>query len=81
MLRTCFNVVLKIQRGKLHGSMDVSLSVMSINKKSKRIDLDAGDNLYHIMVTYTSPNFIQRRALTRGSSSWYAVVFILDLVG
>ncbi|KAK6271613.1 hypothetical protein J4Q44_G00393000, partial [Coregonus suidteri] len=27
-----------IQRGKLHGSLDVSLAVMSINKKSKRID-------------------------------------------
>ncbi|XP_041634238.1 oxysterol-binding protein-related protein 7-like isoform X2 [Cheilinus undulatus] len=38
-----------IQRGKLHGSLDVSLAVMSINKKSKRIDLDAGDNLYHLM--------------------------------
>ncbi|XP_061557070.1 oxysterol-binding protein-related protein 7-like isoform X2 [Phycodurus eques] len=38
-----------IQRGKLHGSLDVSLAVMSINKNSKRIDLDAGDNLYHLM--------------------------------
>ncbi|XP_037112165.1 oxysterol-binding protein-related protein 7-like isoform X1 [Syngnathus acus] len=38
-----------ILRGKLHGSMDVSVAVMSINKKSKRIDLDAGDNLYHLM--------------------------------
>ncbi|XP_053193806.1 oxysterol-binding protein-related protein 7-like [Scomber japonicus] len=37
-----------IQRGKLHGSLDVSLAVMSINKKSRRIDLDAGDNLYHL---------------------------------
>lgn len=37
-----------IQRGKLHGSLDVSLAVMSINKKCKRIDLDAGDNLYHL---------------------------------
>ncbi|XP_070778773.1 oxysterol-binding protein-related protein 7-like [Enoplosus armatus] len=37
-----------IQRGKLHGSLDVSLAVMCINKKSKRIDLDAGDNLYHL---------------------------------
>ncbi|XP_038595615.1 oxysterol-binding protein-related protein 6-like isoform X2 [Micropterus salmoides] len=37
-----------IQRGKLLGSLDVSLAVMSINKKSKRIDLDAGDNLYHL---------------------------------
>uniref|UniRef100_A0A8C7U6I9 Oxysterol-binding protein n=1 Tax=Oncorhynchus mykiss TaxID=8022 RepID=A0A8C7U6I9_ONCMY len=38
----------KIQRGKLHGSLDVSLAVMSINKKSKRIDLDSGDYLYHL---------------------------------
>ncbi|XP_061568067.1 oxysterol-binding protein-related protein 7-like isoform X2 [Cololabis saira] len=37
-----------IQRGKLHGSMDVSLAVMSVNRKSKSIDLDAGDNLYHL---------------------------------
>ncbi|XP_029294457.1 oxysterol-binding protein-related protein 7-like isoform X2 [Cottoperca gobio] len=37
-----------IQRGKLHGSLDVSLAVMSINKKAKGIDLDAGDNLYHL---------------------------------
>uniref|UniRef100_A0AAY4CUW2 Oxysterol-binding protein n=1 Tax=Denticeps clupeoides TaxID=299321 RepID=A0AAY4CUW2_9TELE len=35
-------------KGKLNGSLDVSLAVMSINKKSKRIDLDAGDNLYHV---------------------------------
>ncbi|XP_048870135.1 oxysterol-binding protein-related protein 7 [Brienomyrus brachyistius] len=37
-----------IAKGKLHGSLDVSLAVMSINKKSKRIDLDAGHSLYHI---------------------------------
>ncbi|XP_036391012.1 oxysterol-binding protein-related protein 7 isoform X1 [Megalops cyprinoides] len=37
-----------IAKGKLHGSLDVSLAVMSINKKSKRIDLDAGDSLYHM---------------------------------
>uniref|UniRef100_A0A674DPF9 Oxysterol-binding protein n=1 Tax=Salmo trutta TaxID=8032 RepID=A0A674DPF9_SALTR len=37
-----------IQRGKLHGSLDVSLAVMSINKKSNRIDLDGGDYLYHL---------------------------------
>ncbi|XP_061605756.1 oxysterol-binding protein-related protein 7-like isoform X3 [Phyllopteryx taeniolatus] len=38
-----------IQRGKVRGSLDVSLAVMSVNKNSKRIDLDAGDNLYHLM--------------------------------
>uniref|UniRef100_A0A674NEI6 Oxysterol-binding protein n=1 Tax=Takifugu rubripes TaxID=31033 RepID=A0A674NEI6_TAKRU len=39
-----------IQRGKLHGSLDISSAVLSINKKAKRIDLDAGDNLYHLKV-------------------------------
>ncbi|KAL2100597.1 hypothetical protein ACEWY4_002358 [Coilia grayii] len=34
--------------GKIHGSLDVSLAVMSINKKSKRIDLDAGHSIYHM---------------------------------
>ncbi|XP_054462855.1 oxysterol-binding protein-related protein 7-like isoform X2 [Anoplopoma fimbria] len=37
-----------IQRGKLHGSLDVSLAVMSVNKKTKGLDLDAGDNIYHL---------------------------------
>lgn len=37
-------------RGKIHGSVDVSHAVMSVNKKSKRIDLDAGDSLYHVKV-------------------------------
>ncbi|XP_077078693.1 oxysterol-binding protein-related protein 6-like isoform X2 [Siphateles boraxobius] len=38
----------EIVRGKIHGALDVSLAVMSVNKKSKRIDLDAGDSLYHV---------------------------------
>lgn len=38
----------EILRGRVQGSLDVSLAVMSINKKSYRIDLDAGDILYHI---------------------------------
>ncbi|TRY86543.1 hypothetical protein DNTS_002566 [Danionella cerebrum] len=38
-------------RGKMHGSLDVSLAVMSVNKKARRIDLDAGDNLYHMKAT------------------------------
>uniref|UniRef100_A0A8C7DGV8 Oxysterol-binding protein n=1 Tax=Oncorhynchus kisutch TaxID=8019 RepID=A0A8C7DGV8_ONCKI len=41
-------IVFFFNRGKLHGSLDVSLAVMSINKKSKRIDLDNGDYLYHL---------------------------------
>ncbi|XP_042610465.1 oxysterol-binding protein-related protein 6-like [Cyprinus carpio] len=39
-----------IVRGKVHGSLDVSLAVMSVNRKSKRIDLDAGHSLYHVKV-------------------------------
>ncbi|XP_051958875.1 oxysterol-binding protein-related protein 6-like [Xyrauchen texanus] len=35
-------------KGKMHGSLDVSLAVMSVNQKARRIDLDAGDKLYHI---------------------------------
>uniref|UniRef100_A0A8C6LYT6 Oxysterol-binding protein n=1 Tax=Nothobranchius furzeri TaxID=105023 RepID=A0A8C6LYT6_NOTFU len=35
-------------KGRVQGSLDVSLAVMSINKKSNRIDLDTGDILYHI---------------------------------
>ncbi|XP_026171309.1 oxysterol-binding protein-related protein 7 [Mastacembelus armatus] len=35
-------------RGRVQGSLDVSHAVMSINKKSNRIDLDAGDILYHM---------------------------------
>ncbi|XP_027144992.1 oxysterol-binding protein-related protein 7 [Larimichthys crocea] len=35
-------------RGRVQGSLDVSLAVMSINKKTNRIDLDAGDILYHM---------------------------------
>ncbi|XP_053468845.1 oxysterol-binding protein-related protein 6-like isoform X3 [Ictalurus furcatus] len=37
-----------MMRGKNHAALDVSLAVMSVNKKSKRIDLDSGDNLIHL---------------------------------
>ncbi|PWA21467.1 hypothetical protein CCH79_00003333 [Gambusia affinis] len=37
-----------VSKGRVQGSLDVSHTVMSINKKSNRIDLDAGDILYHI---------------------------------
>uniref|UniRef100_A0A8C6M1U5 Oxysterol-binding protein n=1 Tax=Nothobranchius furzeri TaxID=105023 RepID=A0A8C6M1U5_NOTFU len=38
----------KSHQDVIQGSLDVSLAVMSINKKSNRIDLDTGDILYHI---------------------------------
>uniref|UniRef100_A0AAX7VW68 Oxysterol-binding protein n=1 Tax=Astatotilapia calliptera TaxID=8154 RepID=A0AAX7VW68_ASTCA len=37
-----------VARGRVQGSLDVSLAVISINKKSNRIDLDAEDILYHM---------------------------------
>uniref|UniRef100_A0A8C9PVJ7 Oxysterol binding protein like 7 n=1 Tax=Spermophilus dauricus TaxID=99837 RepID=A0A8C9PVJ7_SPEDA len=39
-----------ITKGKFHGSIDVRLSVMSINKKAQRIDLDTEDNIYHLKI-------------------------------
>ncbi|KAF5907780.1 oxysterol-binding protein-related protein 3-like isoform X1, partial [Clarias magur] len=39
-----------IEKGKLHGRIDVGLSVMAIKKKSKCIDLDAEDNIYHLKI-------------------------------
>uniref|UniRef100_A0A3Q3FSF0 Oxysterol-binding protein n=1 Tax=Labrus bergylta TaxID=56723 RepID=A0A3Q3FSF0_9LABR len=39
-----------IQKGKLHGSIDVGLSVMSIKKKACRIDLDTEEHIYHLKV-------------------------------
>uniref|UniRef100_A0AAZ3RGM0 Oxysterol-binding protein n=1 Tax=Oncorhynchus tshawytscha TaxID=74940 RepID=A0AAZ3RGM0_ONCTS len=37
-----------LRKGKLHGCIDVGLSVMSIKKKTKAIDLDANNNIYHL---------------------------------
>ncbi|KAJ3592578.1 hypothetical protein NHX12_007705, partial [Muraenolepis orangiensis] len=39
-----------VQRGKLHGSIDVGLSVMSIKKRARRIDLDTEEHIYHLKV-------------------------------
>ncbi|XP_041963187.1 oxysterol-binding protein-related protein 3 isoform X2 [Alosa sapidissima] len=39
-----------MERGKLHGCIDVGLSVMAIKKKAKCIDLDAEENIYHLKV-------------------------------
>uniref|UniRef100_A0AAX7T6D0 Oxysterol-binding protein n=1 Tax=Astatotilapia calliptera TaxID=8154 RepID=A0AAX7T6D0_ASTCA len=40
----------KIEKGKLHGCIDVGLSVMAIKKKAKCIDLDAEENIYHLKI-------------------------------
>ncbi|TRY94285.1 hypothetical protein DNTS_030372 [Danionella cerebrum] len=39
-----------VEKGKLHGSIDVGLSVMAIKKKAKCIDLDAEENIYHLKI-------------------------------
>ncbi|XP_056878142.1 oxysterol-binding protein-related protein 6 isoform X3 [Takifugu flavidus] len=39
-----------IQKGKLHGSIDVGLSVMSIKKRARRIDLDTEEHIYHLKI-------------------------------
>lgn len=45
-------VDLQIEKGKLHGCIDVGLSVMAIKKKAKCIDLDAEENIYHLKVKH-----------------------------
>ncbi|XP_033020925.1 oxysterol-binding protein-related protein 3 isoform X7 [Lacerta agilis] len=37
-----------ITRGKLHGCIDVGLSVMSVKKSTKCIDLDTEEHIYHL---------------------------------
>ncbi|XP_028317470.1 oxysterol-binding protein-related protein 3-like [Gouania willdenowi] len=39
-----------LNKGKIHGCIDVGLSVMSIKKKAMCIDLDTEDNIYHLKV-------------------------------
>ncbi|XP_019364148.1 PREDICTED: oxysterol-binding protein-related protein 3 isoform X2 [Gavialis gangeticus] len=39
-----------IERGKLHGCIDVGLSVMSVKKSTKCIDLDTEEHIYHLKV-------------------------------
>ncbi|KAM6973931.1 oxysterol-binding protein-related protein 3-like isoform 1-T1 [Tautogolabrus adspersus] len=39
-----------LKKGKVHGCIDVGLSVMSIKKKALCIDLDTEDNIYHLKV-------------------------------
>uniref|UniRef100_A0A8C3KJB6 Oxysterol-binding protein n=1 Tax=Calidris pygmaea TaxID=425635 RepID=A0A8C3KJB6_9CHAR len=46
-----------IQKGKVHGSIDVGLSVMSIKKKARRIDLDTEEHIYHLKVKSGANNY------------------------
>jgi len=40
-----------IARGKIHGTVDIGLSVLSTKVKRKRIDIDAEEFIYHIKVS------------------------------
>ncbi|XP_072268611.1 oxysterol-binding protein-related protein 3 isoform X2 [Pyxicephalus adspersus] len=40
----------EIEKGKLHGRIDVGLSVMSVKKSTKCIDLDTEEHIYHLKV-------------------------------
>lgn len=54
-----YNVCLyQIQKGKLHGSIDVGLSVMSIKKRARRIDLDTEEHIYHLKVRVMCGQYI-----------------------
>jgi hypothetical protein len=44
-------MALQIEREKLHGCIDVGLSVMSVKKSSKCIDLDTEEHIYHLKVS------------------------------
>lgn len=54
----CCALVSQIEKGKLHGSIDVGLSVMAIKKKAMCIDLDAEENIYHLKVKCNQINWL-----------------------
>ncbi|XP_054254775.1 oxysterol-binding protein-related protein 7 [Indicator indicator] len=39
-----------VLKGKLHGAIDIRQSVMSLNKKAQRVDLDTEENIYHLKI-------------------------------
>ncbi|XP_062485733.1 oxysterol-binding protein-related protein 7 isoform X5 [Pezoporus occidentalis] len=46
----CIPGLPQVLKGKLHGAIDVRLSVMSVNKKAQRVDLDTEENIYHLKI-------------------------------
>lgn len=40
----------EIARGKIHGQVDIGLSVISTKGKRKRIDIDADEFIHHLKV-------------------------------
>jgi hypothetical protein len=42
-----------IQKGKIHGTIDLGLSVLTYKRDGRRIDIDADDLIYHLKVKNT----------------------------
>lgn len=40
-----------VARGKIHGSVDIGLSVISAKPKRRRLDIDAEEFIYHLKVS------------------------------
>ena len=57
---------LKLKKAKLHGCIDVGLSVMSIKEKAMCIDLDTEDNIFHLKVIPNTPINMVLYLLLRG---------------
>lgn len=75
----CIPKCAQIQRGKLHGSIDVGLSVMSIKKRARRIDLDTEEHIYHLKVTPLTSDCIKATNRSRLSDWGHIWFFILPL--
>lgn len=46
-----------VARGKLHGSVDIGLSVISTKSKRKRLDIDAEEFIHHLKVSSAAISF------------------------
>lgn len=68
----CAGAASQIEKGKLHGCIDVGLSVMAIKKKANCIDLDAEENIYHLKVNQQANEYNTRR------TAWFPFFFHLD---
>uniref|UniRef100_A0A8C6SZY2 Oxysterol-binding protein n=1 Tax=Neogobius melanostomus TaxID=47308 RepID=A0A8C6SZY2_9GOBI len=70
-----------IEKGKLHGCIDVGLSVMAIKQKAKCIDLDAEENIYHLKVNHKdATGLTQCSRLDRSKQkSYWSFMVILTL--
>lgn len=49
---------LDMSRGKIHGQVDIGLSVISTKYQRKRLDIDAEEFIYHLKVSFISYMFV-----------------------